>query len=195
MLFRSPVFEALEHGLGATGTFYNTSKYHEITFLFLVAEDIKSQPLEKRKRILSDEIELKKNAERIRKSVGKRVQMLHIFLHLLLPKKFESIASWGHKNRIAKTFSGLIEDSSIEDVDQQIYKIREKLEEEYDGFDFYKTKDVEAKWRETPKQKRKQQLKDKVEVQETVKMDDGKVSLPVVDFDVDISQGDRKSVV
>ena len=184
-----PIFEALEHGLGATGTYYNTSKYHEITFLFMVAEDIKSQPYEKRKRILSDDLELKKNAERVRKQVGKKVQMLHIFLHFLLPKKFERIASWGHKNKIAKKFSGLVEDSSFLDVDQKLYIIREKLEGDYttEDFDFYKTTGIEEQWRDTPKQEKKQQPVDKE--QPAVKVDEGKVALPGIDFDVDIPQG------
>ncbi|WP_157185129.1 hypothetical protein [Paenisporosarcina sp. TG20] len=113
-----PVFEGLKKGLGATGTFYNTSKYFEVSFLFLVSENLKSQPLEYRENLLNDASDLKKFAEDIRKFVGKRVQMQHILLHLLMPKKFERIASWGHKDKIIKAYSYLILDNSITDSDK-----------------------------------------------------------------------------
>ncbi|WP_208591867.1 hypothetical protein [Gracilibacillus suaedae] len=89
------VFGALKDGLGATGTFYNTSKYFEVSFLFLVVERLKGLSLDIRKDILHDPKQLKRHADEIRQRLGKRVQALHIFLHLLLPDYFESIASWG----------------------------------------------------------------------------------------------------
>ncbi|MBY6035066.1 hypothetical protein KUV80_00270 [Fictibacillus nanhaiensis] len=107
-----PIFEGLKQGLGATGTFYNTSKYFEVSFLFLVAESVKNQPLEKRINTLNQSTELKRVAENIRKHIGKRVQMQHILLHLLIPEKFERIASWGHKDRIALAYSNLLTDNS-----------------------------------------------------------------------------------
>ena len=145
-----PVFDGLKKGLGATGTFYNTSKYIEISFLFLVAENIKNQPLEKRNNILNDASDLKKFAEKIRESVGKKVQMQHILLHLLLPEKFERIASWGHKNKILNAYSYLIMDNSITDSDKKLFMIREKLEEKYSNeneiIDFYKTPIIAEGW-------------------------------------------------
>jgi MoxR-like ATPase len=144
-----PIFEGLRKGLGATGTYYNISKYFEISFLFLVAESLKNHPFEKRKSTLNCETELKQVAESIRKHVGKRVQMQHILLHLLLPEKFERIASWGHKGKIAKAYSDLINDSSLTDTDEQLYIIREELQKKYPGqkIDFYRSP-IEEKWRD-----------------------------------------------
>lgn len=148
-----PVFEGLKKGLGATGTFYNTSKYFEVTFLFLVAENLKNQPLEKRENILNDSIVLKRFVEEVRETIGKRIQMQHILLHLLLPKKFERIASWGHKEKIINAYSYLILDSSNTDSDEKIYMIREKLEDKYSNeneiIDFYKTPIIADGWMPT----------------------------------------------
>lgn len=143
-----PVFDALKKGLGTTGTFFNTSKYFEVSFLFWLVDYLKSQPLEKRKKLLKDANDLKSVTDDVRQQVGKRVQMQHIILHLLLPKKFERISSWGHKNRIVKTYSNLIKDDSITDVDKKLSIIREKLEKEYPNkpFDYYETKPVAQEW-------------------------------------------------
>jgi MoxR-like ATPase len=143
----NPIFESLKTGLGATGTFYNTSKYLEISFLFLFVEELKTQSQEERKSVLSNPMELKKLAETKRKEIGKRVQMLHIVLHLLLPEKFERIASWGHKGKITKTYADLVTDESITDMDEQLLIIREKLEDKYSReIDFYETSEIHDKW-------------------------------------------------
>ncbi|PUB10803.1 AAA family ATPase [Paenisporosarcina sp. OV554] len=145
-----PVFDGLKQGLGATGTFYNTSKYFEVSFLFLVAENLKNLPLKNRENMLNDASELKKFADDIRQSVGKKVQILHILLHLLIPEKFERIASWGHKDRIIKAYSNLITDNSITDSDKRLLLIREKLEGMYSNenkkIDFYETPVIAEKW-------------------------------------------------
>ncbi|WP_058309084.1 AAA family ATPase [Gracilibacillus massiliensis] len=144
------VFEALKDGLGATGTFYNTSKYFEISFLFLAVEKLKGLSLDIRKEILHDPKQLKRHADDIRQRLGKRVQTLHIFLHLLLPEYFESIASWGHKGKIVKAFSSYITDSSVEDTDEQLLMIRETLQEQSpdDQINFYKTPEIAEVWQE-----------------------------------------------
>jgi len=179
-----PVFEGLKKGLGATGTFYNTSKYFEISFLCLVANDLKNKTFEERKAILIDASILKKFVENTRKSIGKRVQMQHIILHLLLPDKFERIASWGHKSKIAKAYSNLIEYSSISDTDERILLIREKLQEKYSNqrIDFYRTPIVEG-WRE----KEKGNLpasRDSGNSDETDESAENKTKIPSIDFDV-----------
>ncbi|SES04619.1 AAA domain (dynein-related subfamily) [Gracilibacillus ureilyticus] len=144
------VFEALKYGLGATGTFYNTSKYFEISFLFLAVEKLKGLSLDIRKEILHDPKQLKRHVDDIRQRLGKRVQTLHIFLHLLLPEYFESIASWGHKGKIVKAFSSYITDSSVEDTDEQLLMIREKLQEQSpdEQINFYKTPEIAEVWQE-----------------------------------------------
>lgn len=144
-----PVFDGLKKGLGATGIYFNTSKYFEVSFLFRFAEYLKSQPLEKRKIILEQPLELKSVADDVRKQVGKRVQMQHIVLHLLLPEYFERISSWGHKERIIKAYSDLLDDDDNTDIDTKIHIIREKLEDEYvsNRIDFYETPEIAEKWR------------------------------------------------
>ena len=179
-----PVFEGLKKGLGATGTFYNTMKYFEVSFLCLVADDLKKQTLDNRQEILSEASKLKMFVEQTRKSVGKRVQMQHILLHLLLPEKFERIASWGHKSKIAKAYSNLITDSAISDTDEKILLIREKLQEKYsdERIDFYRTPIVEV-WREGEKIK----LPASGNSGNTDKPDEGaenKKKIPSVDFEV-----------
>ncbi|TWI59300.1 AAA family ATPase [Halalkalibacter nanhaiisediminis] len=144
------VFNGLKTGLGATGTFYNTSKYFEISFLFLVVENLKGYPLEKRKTIINDYKLLKRVADDIRQKVGKRVQMLHIFLHLLLPDYFERIASWGHKRKIVKAYSEYVTESSVKDTDEKLLMIRDKLQRDYpdEQIDFYETPEIAKVWRE-----------------------------------------------
>lgn len=145
------VFDGLKKGLGTTGTFFNTSKYFEVSFLFRFVEYLKSQPIEKRKTILKKPVELKNAAEDVRQQVGKRVQMQHIVLHLLLPEYFERISSWGNKSQIVKAYSDLIRDSDSKDQDKQLLMIREKLKDKYgsDRIDFYETPGIAEKWRST----------------------------------------------
>jgi energy-coupling factor transporter ATP-binding protein EcfA2 len=180
-----PIFDALKDGLGATGTFYNTSKYFEVSFLFLVAEKLKKLPLEKRKEILNNASELKKTAEDTRKLVGKRVQIMHILLHLLLPVKFERIASWGHKYMIAKAYSELIMDNSITDTDEKLLMIREKLQTKYpnEDFDFYETPGIEDEWRASEKTIKKLSQNENVGI--PVELEPDSVNnIPSVNFDV-----------
>ncbi|MGD6961520.1 AAA family ATPase [Fictibacillus phosphorivorans] len=179
-----PIFDGLKQGLGATGTFYNTSKYFEVSFLFLVAESIKNQPLEKRKNTLNQSAELKRVAEDIRKHIGKRVQMQHILLHLLIPEKFERIASWGHKDRIALAYSNLITDNTITDTDEKLYVIREKLQKDYpnEDIDFYKTSKIEGKWRNKEKKK---VIKGDYEKNPIAPQIDSEKNIPGINFEVE----------
>lgn len=177
--YSQPVFEGLRHGLGATGTFYNTSKYFEISFLFKLIKHLKTMEPGQRMRILDEPWELKKVAEQVRQEqVGKRVQMLHVVLHLLLPDYFERISSWGHKYQIVKGFSHLLTDVTREETDEQIYAIRKKSEETYpnEKFDFY-NKDVLKQWKSEKKS-------NPSKLTEIVK-EKPKTNVPKVDFDVE----------
>lgn len=142
------VLNSLQYGLGSTGTFYNTSKFYEISYLILIALHLKELSFEERKGILHDHVNLKQFAEQTRKEIGKRVQMQHIFLHLVMPEKFERIASWGHKDRIIKAFNYIADDATTKDSDEKILMIRERLEEKYgqEKVDFYDTKTIAEKW-------------------------------------------------
>lgn len=151
------IFQGLKDGLGATGTFYNTSKFYELSFLIITAKNLKEFPKAERKVILNDSMKIKEFADENRLKIGKRVQIQHIFLHLIFPKKFERIASWGHKDRIVKSFDYLIKDEQLSDVDQKIYHIRNHFEikDSSADFDFYDTEEAAAQWRETVKKKPK----------------------------------------
>ncbi|MDM5326838.1 EVE domain-containing protein [Neobacillus sp. CF12] len=68
----------------------------------------------------------------------------------MLPQYYERIVSWGHKKHIINAYSDLITDPSINDNDDKLYVIREKLAEKYPNqrIDFYRSP-VQEVWRET----------------------------------------------
>lgn len=185
-----PVFDGLKQGLGATGTFYNTSKYFEVSFLFLVAENLKNQPFDKRRDTLSHAFEFKRVADDIRqKHVGKKVLMQNIILHSLFPEKFERIASWGNKSKITKAYSEFIKEDSVKDTDKQLLMIREKLQEDYPGqqIDFYETPGVAERWIETETKKNKLPKDDGGEGEKTDEPANNEVdnNIPAINFDVE----------
>src|SRR5699024_10257159 len=83
--FEDDVYEALRHGVAATGASFNTRMYFELYMIHLFVEKLKSHPVEERKQILNDPKQLKQLAEDSRKEVGPKVQMQHMLQHLLLP--------------------------------------------------------------------------------------------------------------
>lgn len=147
--FNLPIFQALEEGIGATGPFYNRAINSEISYLILFVNALKQKTIQQRNEILNDCALLKEFAENVRKEINKKVQVQNILLHLILPEKFERITSWGHKEKIVKTYQYLIDDNSVVDTDYQLFLIREKLEENYpDGrFDFY-LPEIKKKWQD-----------------------------------------------
>lgn len=143
-----PVFEVLREGLASTGASYNTRMYFEIYMLHLFAEKLKRRSLEERENILNEPMSLKAFVSEIREEVGVKIQMQHVLQHLLLPNFFERIANWGHKEKVVSTFGYLLEDSMTEDIDEQIYLIKEKLRMKYqdDNIDFYDTSFIKEQW-------------------------------------------------
>src|SRR5699024_4742286 len=152
--------ESLKTGIGSIGTFYMTSKFHELSYLLYVGEYIKEQSLEERKNILNNHKKLKETLEKIREeSIGKKVQMQNVLLHLLFPEYFERISSWTHKNNIARAFAPKLKDVETDDLDEQLWLIREKLSSEYgDAFDFYQ-QEIEGFWH--PKREKTKSIKPK----------------------------------
>ncbi|MEZ7171778.1 AAA family ATPase [Sporosarcina sp. OR05] len=143
-----PILKSLQKGLGSTGTYYNTNKFDEISYLILIALKLKEKSVADRERIVSDHQELKEFAEQVRTIIGKRVTMQHVLLHLIMPERFERIASWGHKDRITKAFTYLTKNSGITDTDEKLLFIREHFEEKYGDteVDFYDTKEIAMQW-------------------------------------------------
>lgn len=146
--FEAEVFQALKTGIASTGAAYNTRMYFELYMVHLFAEKLKGLTLEEREDTLSNPKRLKQLAENTRKEVGPRVQMQHMLQHLLLPDYFEWIANWGHKERVAETFGYLLKNEAIEDIDEKIYHIKQKLIEEHEDntIDFYLTPHIRQKW-------------------------------------------------
>lgn len=176
-----PIYQVLKEGIGSPGTFYTINKYYELSYLVRFAEELKNLPVGLRKEVLSNPRELKKIAETVRSSIGKKVQIQNIVLHLLLPEKFERIANWGHKSKIVKTYAELLQGYQTEDIDEQLYIIREKLEKVYDveKFDFYSVKEVYEHWNETKRSEKR--------VKDSLSSDDPLVKVSIFDNSTNIN--------
>lgn len=136
---------ALEHGIGATGTFYNTAKHHEILYIIDFALSLKYMPVVERQAVLHSPWEgLKRLTVEVRQTVRKNVQMQHIIAHLLAPTYYESIASSTHKLQIVDAFKHLLKHDE-EDIDRQLYDIRQELEQQMESVQFYE-EPLYTKW-------------------------------------------------
>ena len=73
------------------------------------------------------------------RKIGNVCAMYNIFLYLCKPDYYERITSDNHKNRIADSFSSLLDDkNSCINIDDQILKIRGKIKAAINkDFDFY----------------------------------------------------------
>ena len=90
--------------------------------------------------MLSDHIQLRELLYKIQGD--SRMQSHHMLLHLLFPENYERISSGPQKNKIAKAFASLIDQSlQQEDVDDRLFAIRNKLEVLFPGdvLDFYRS--------------------------------------------------------
>lgn len=142
------IYKVLKSGIAATGAPYNTRIYNELSMIHLFAEKIKRQPLKQRKNTLNDPKQLKEIIDSTRKEIGIKIQTQHTLQHLLLPNYFERIANWNYKEIIAETFDYLVKKDNIEDIDEKIYHIKQKLKKEHNDetIDFYETKHINEKW-------------------------------------------------
>lgn len=143
------LLEALELGIGATGTYYNTAKFEEISYIIQFAITVKNMPVEERHSLITDPWELKKIIADTKIKIGKNVQVQHILSHLLAPDYFECMASAGHKSLIVKNFKKYIQNQHETDIDKQLYEIRRSLEAEgrYDPINFYHNKELMELWK------------------------------------------------
>lgn len=140
-------FEALKGGIAATGAFYNTQMYNELRMLLLFVEKIKRLPVENRRTLLRDPKGLKSFVDETRKEIGIRVQMQHALQHLLLPTYFEPIVNWTDKRKIVETFGYLVEDEEVDDLDKQIYLIKQELVKDYGkDINFHVTPEIREIW-------------------------------------------------
>lgn len=153
--FEQPIYKALKNGLAHTGMAYNSRIYNEISLIHIFVEKLKRHTVEERKTILEQPTTLKNMIEQSRIETGRKVQMQHLLQHLLLPSYFEWIASWTDKEMVVSTFDYLIEDEQIDDIDEKIYYIKQKLKEEYndDDIDFYHTPEIKEIWKPEKKKR------------------------------------------
>lgn len=143
-----PMLKSLELGIGATGTYFNVAKFDEISFVVQFAIAIKEMQAEQALRVLNDPWKLKDIIVDTRRIIGKNVQIQHIISHLLQPEYFECMASADHKRQIAKKFHDRVSEGAGNDVDKQIYEIRQSLEAEglYASVNFYHTNEIYQMW-------------------------------------------------
>lgn len=191
-----PVFEAFRPGLGATGTTFNTGKYFEISLIALFVSQLKESSINRRKEILERPQELKQTVEIARNVIGRRVQMQHILLHILLPNYFERIASWRNKGQIVKSFETLLDDDTVTDTDEQLYIIRETLKKQYpnEEINFYDNPNLAKQWQKQQSNKKEEKVSesDKEVEEKKVNNEAGVGTIPSINFD--IQPGEHKLV-
>ena len=121
----SAVWRAFDEGIAHPGQYFLVRMELQIGFLVDFAKRLKEQSAEKRQEILDDPWQLRDFMD----ATGNETTpaMRHVLLHLLHPDTFERIASGPHKQSIASTYAGFIEDGET-DLDEQLLTIRERLE-------------------------------------------------------------------
>jgi 5-methylcytosine-specific restriction protein B len=121
----SIVWDAFAEGIAHPGQYYLVRMELQIGFIVDFARRLKKQPLEKRREILGNPWQLRDFMDDTDEETTPAIR--HVLLHLLQPDMFERIASGSHKQSIASTFAGFVEDADA-DLDEQLLSIRERLE-------------------------------------------------------------------
>lgn len=172
------MLKQLELGIGATGTFYNTAKFGEISYIIQFAISIKLMSREEQIKILNDPWELKKIILDTKDNIGINVQVQHIISHLLAPEFYESMASTAHKRRIVKSFDGYLQ-SAETDIDKKLYDIRQSLEAEgkFKPVNFYHNSELKNIW-DPPVVEREKEDEKFVKAPGNSKDDSGELSIP-----------------
>jgi 5-methylcytosine-specific restriction enzyme B len=123
----SEVWQALgEQGIGHPGQYFLLRPDVQLGFVLDFAIRLKEKDLSERRKILEDPWRLRDFADAADEHGA--AGMRHIVLHLLQPQYFERISSGEHKQSIASTYGGLI-DGDVEDPDERLLKIRERLQD------------------------------------------------------------------
>lgn len=132
---------AFAHGVGSVGMFYKANKHHAIAYMLAVAGQTRLDP-----RAVDDDDALVVLANDVQARVPNSIAARNVLLHLLLPDRFERIASSGHKRRIVAAFPDHA--ASIEDVDEALLAIRAGLVEAGSpaGLDFYDDPEIHRRW-------------------------------------------------
>ncbi len=143
-----PLIKDLEFGIGATGTYFLTAKFEEISYIIQFSIALKQLSIEDRRTLVMNPWELKKVIESTKNTIGKNVQVQHIISHLILPEYFESMASAGHKSLIVNSFKDHIKNKNEVDIDKQLFEIRQSLEEKsHNPVNFYHNQELYDIWK------------------------------------------------
>ena len=124
------VMKPLDTGIGGTGLAYNMRRPVEIAFLAESARRLVELSIEERRGVLEDHIRLRSLLHEVEGEATR--QGRDILLHLLFPDRYERIASRTQKRLIVDTFADVLQDTHMVediDIDDQIYAIRQRLEE------------------------------------------------------------------
>jgi 5-methylcytosine-specific restriction protein B len=122
----NPALQALENGIGSTGTAYNTRRYYELRYILDFALRILKLPSDERESLLADHRKVRAVFDQVK---GKANPMSrHILLHLLFPDYYERISSQDHKQKIKSSFEMIIDGAKRpDDTDDAIFLIRREL--------------------------------------------------------------------
>lgn len=153
-------------GIGSAGQRHKLNKPFEIAYLLLLFRDIKNKvqtksitdinSLKQEIEILCKELYYNNDKttattdDKLKKAGKEFLALHHILLHLCNPDKYEAIAAQKHKNAIINTFFSLLDKNNTDglwkDIDESIFEIRKKLNDEL-GYEvnFY-DKEIQDAW-------------------------------------------------
>ena len=156
----------VDGGIGSAGQRHKLNKPFEIAYLLLLFRDIKNKvqtksitdinSLKQEIEILCKELYYNNDKttattdDKLKKAGKEFLALHHILLHLCNPDKYEAIAAQKHKNAIINTFFSLLDkkntDGLWDDIDESIFEIRKKLNDEL-GYEvnFY-DKEIQDAW-------------------------------------------------
>ena len=133
--------EALNDGIGSTGTAFNTHRWREFLFFVRMMEAWTQLSVSQRETRLADPWAFATWLEE--RDETRTRQLRHILLYLLFPDHFEPLATATQKKIIVRVFTKKFEIEpaafSYKDriaLDRQILAIRERLQEQDDAPDF-----------------------------------------------------------
>jgi 5-methylcytosine-specific restriction enzyme B len=121
----SVAWRAFAEGIAHPGQSYLVRMEMQIGFIADFARRLKEVPEPARRETLGDPWRLRDFMDKA--DDGDTLAMRHVLLHLLHPDSFERISSGPHKQSIARTYAGFVEDPDA-DVDEQLLAIRHRLE-------------------------------------------------------------------
>ena len=143
------------HGVGRAGQGYNNNKWRELVLLITAMQDLKAEPQEERRRLLSDSATFAAWLQAEGK--GDNRQLRHILPFLLFPDSYERISASPHKREILIGFQVAsapeVRAMGIAELDAALLRLRNELEAKHGSHvDFYET-EFRTVWQK-PKEKK-----------------------------------------